>query len=169
MNPGGPATPPTGTGENNLVVARYRNGQVVKGYTRDFFPDRPQFHVLPKGGHTAVPVRTQELKAVFFVRDLMGNRLRHKNRKFPAVDAGPQSGRRIAVLFEDGELIVGHAQTYSPDKSGFFVFPADPNGNNTRIYVLRAATRHIKFGPQAEEMARATPPNRTKFKPPAAA
>jgi hypothetical protein len=167
----GPGTPQPGAagGENNLVVARYRNGQVVKGYTRDFFPDRPQFHVLPRGGQASIPVRTAELKAVFFVHDLMGNRLRHKNRKFPAVDQGPQTGRRIAVLFEDGELIVGHAQTYSPEKTGFFVFPADPNGNNMRIYVLRAATKQIKFGPQAEELARAKPPNPSKFKPPAAA
>jgi hypothetical protein len=49
------------------------------------------------------------------------------------------------------------------------VFPADPQGNNLRIYVLRAATKQIKFGPQAEDLARATPPNRSKFKPPAAA
>src|SRR5512140_1740380 len=171
MNPTGPGTqqPGTGGGEPNLVVARYRNGQVVKGQTRDFFPDRPQFHVLPRGGQPSVAVRTAELKAVFFVRDLMGNKLRQKNRKFPPVDTGPQTGRRIAVLFEDGELIVGHAQTYSPERIGFFVFPSDPQGNNLRIYVLRAATRQIKFGPQAEELARATKPNPPRFKPGAAA
>ena len=166
---GGPGAVTPGGGENNLVVARYRTGQVVKGYTRDFFPDRPLFHVLPRGGQAAVPVKTAELKALFFVRDLMGNKMRHKNRKFPAVDAGPQSGRRIAVLFEDGELIVGHAQTYGPDKAGFFVFPSDPNGNNTRIYVLRAATRQVKLGPAAEELARTTQLPKNKFKPGAAA
>ena len=83
-------------GEANLVVARFANGQIIKGSTRDFFPDRPQFHVLPKGAMTGVPVKVSELKAVFFVRDLLGNRLRNKNRKFPAVDQGPQTGRRIA-------------------------------------------------------------------------
>ncbi len=164
----GPASP-GGAGEKNLVVARYRSGEVVKGYTQDFFPDRPLFHVLPRGSQVSVAVKTSELKAVFFVRDLMGNKLRHKNRKFPAVDTGPQTGRRIAVLFEDGELIVGHAQTYGPDKAGFFVFPADPNGNNLRIYVLRAATKQVKLGPAAEEMARTTPLPRNKFKPGAAA
>ena len=109
--PGGAAN--AAGGENNLVVARYRNGQVVKGYTRDFFPDRPLFHVLPKGGQTAVPIKTAELKGVFFVRDLVGNRVRNKGRRFPAVDQGPQTGRRIAVLFEDGELLVGYAQTWN--------------------------------------------------------
>jgi hypothetical protein len=168
MNPSSIPGAALGAGENNLVVARYRNGQVVKGYTRDFFPDRPSFHVLVKGatGPEGVqPIKTAELKALFFVRDLVGNRLRNKNRKFPPVDTGPQQGRRIAVLFEDGELIVGHCQTYSIERPGFFVFPADPQGNNLRIYVLRAATKQVKLGPAAEELVRTTPPVRGKQKP----
>jgi len=173
MNPQPSGVGPTGGtapagGENNLVVARYRNGQVVKGYTRDFFPDRPLFHVLPKGSAQSVPVKTAELKGVFFVRDLLGNRLRHKNRRFPATDTGPQLGRRIAVLFEDGELLIGHSQTYSPERAGFFVFPLDPQGNNLRVYVLRAATKQVKLGPMAEELARTAPAPKQKA-PPAAA
>lgn len=160
--PGGAAN--AAGGGNNLVVARYRNGQVVKGYTRDFFPDRPLFHVLPKGGQSAIPVKTAELKGVFFVRDLVGNRVRNKGRRFPAVDQGPQTGRRIAVLFEDGELLVGYAQTYSPEKPGFFVFPADSQSNNTRIYILRAATRQVRLGPAADGLARSAPPPRMKPK-----
>ena len=154
-----------GPGENNLVVARYRNGQVVKGYTRDFFPERPLFHVLPKGGQAAVAVKTAELKAVYFVRDLVGNRLRNKGRRFPVVDQGPTTGRRIAVLFEDGELLVGYAQTYSGEKEGFFVFPADAQGNNLRVYVQRTATKQVKLGPAADELVRVTPPARPKHRP----
>jgi len=157
MNPSVPAA-----GEPNLVVARYRNGEVVKGYTRDFFPDRPSFHVLPKGSQVSVQVKTGELKGVFFVRDLLGNRLRNKGRRFPAIDQGPNTGRRIAVLFEDGELLVGYAQTYSAEKVGFFVFPADPHSNNLRVYVLRAAARQVKLGPAADELARSAPPPRQK-------
>lgn len=155
--------------EINLVVARYKNGKVVKGYTRDFFPDRPLFHVLAMGSTEAAPVKISELKGVFFVRDLVGNKVRTKNRKFPAQDSGPNQGRRIAVLFEDGELLVGHSQTYSAERPGFFVFPLDPNGNNTRVYVLRAATKQVKLGPMAEELARTAPPVKSRLKPPAAA
>ena len=152
------------SGENNLVVARYRSGEVVKGHTRDFFPDRPVFHVLPKGSQVSVQVKTPELKGVFFVRDLLGNRLRNKGRRFPAIDQGPHNGRRVAVLFEDGELLVGYSQTYSAEKAGFFVFPADPNSNNIRVYVLRAATKQVKLGPAADELARTAPPPRPKPK-----
>ncbi len=49
------------------------------------------------------------------------------------------------------------------------VFPLDPTGNNLRVYVLRAAVKQVKLGPQAEELARVAPPPRAKFKPPAAA
>jgi hypothetical protein len=168
-SPGGPGGSPASSNstEINLVVARYRNGQVVKGYTRDFFPDRPLFHVLTKGSPETVAIKTAELKGVFFVRDLVGNKARKKNRKFPSQDLGPNQGRRIAVLFEDGELLVGHAQTYSTERPGFFVFPHDPDGNTIRVYVLRAATKLVKLGAMAEDLVRNAQP--VQRKPPAAA
>jgi hypothetical protein len=151
------ADPTTVAGASSLVVARYRDGQVIKGYTRDFVPGQSQFHVLPRGGLQPLPVDTAELKGVFFVRDLAGNKLFHKKRLFPAFDAGPQSGRRIAVVFEDGELLVGHTQSYAAESPGFFVHPLDPRENNTRVYVLRAATKEVRLGLGAEELARTTP------------
>jgi len=159
MNTHPPGTGPTATaGASNLVAARGRDGSVVKGHTRDFLPDGTLFHVLPRGAAQSVPVLMEELKAVFFVRDLIGNKLHDKNRMFPPFDASPDLGRRIAVVFEDGELLIGHARTYSGEGPGFFVFPLDPRGNNTSIYVLRAATREVRLGLGAEELARSTPP-----------
>ena len=57
------------------------------------------------------------------------------------------------------------SNAYSAEKAGFFVFPADPNSNNIRVYVLRAATKQVKLGPAAEELVRTTPPVKTKQKP----
>ncbi len=156
-HPSGSGPTPTGSG-SNLVVARTRNGNVVKGHTRDFVPENPCFHVLPRGGAPLVSIAMAELKAVFFVRDLIGSKLRHKSREFPKFDRGPDAGRRIAVVFDDGELLIGHAQTYAGDQPGFFVYPLDPDGNNSRVYVLRAATREVRLGLGAEELARVTPP-----------
>jgi hypothetical protein len=34
---------------------------------------------------------------------------------------------------------------YRPDAQGFFVVPADPGDNNTRIYVIAGAVRHVRF------------------------
>ena len=33
--------------EVNKIVARYRNGRTRKGYTENFFPNKPKFHLRP--------------------------------------------------------------------------------------------------------------------------
>ena len=69
-------------------------------------------------------VRTAELKAVFFVKDFAGN---PEYKHFEEFDAStPAIGRRIKVLFSDGELLVGTTQGYQLGRAGFFVTPADP-------------------------------------------
>jgi hypothetical protein len=50
-------------------------------------------------------------------------------------------------------LICGYTLSYTPDRDGFFVSPADTEGNNIRIYVLTAAAVEIKAGPAAEALA----------------
>jgi hypothetical protein len=40
------------------------------------------------------------------------------------------------VTFADGEAILGTTLNYRPDGQGFFVSPADPGTNNTRIFVV---------------------------------
>ena len=56
---------------------------------------------------------------------------------------------------DDGkEGSLGDPDEQVPDRDGFFLFPADPESNNIRVYVLSAATAEIKAGPAAEELAR---------------
>lgn len=142
--------------EKNLVVARYNNGSTIKGYTEDFFPNRPHFHIHLRPGET-VPVKMADLKAVFFVKDLLGDSTHKKTRTFGAAGHDGGHGKKIAVQFKDGEVLTGHTLSYLPGKQGFFVFPADTGGNNTRVYVLDAATRNVKVGPAAEQLARTAP------------
>ena len=47
--------------------------------------------------------------------------------------------------FKDGETQVGYTQGFSPSRPGFFFFPADPDGNNKRIFVVNAATSDVRF------------------------
>jgi hypothetical protein len=39
----------------------------------------------------------------------------------------------------------GYTSGYSPDRPAFFVFPADPQSNTERIFVVTAATGHVEF------------------------
>lgn len=126
------------------VVARMRDGRVLKGTTRDFSPMKPKFHLEPAGDVKAEPLQIQigALKALFFVKDYDGDASR---RDDPGFDPGVGQGRKILVMFEDGERISGYTNGYSPDKPGFFVVPADPRTNNERIFVSREAVKRVEW------------------------
>jgi hypothetical protein len=125
---------------SSQVVVRYRDGKLVKGTTSNFAPARDGFHVRTPAGET-VAVSQGELKAIFFVRDLAGDPTRKESSQFSATR--PVPGRKIRVVFGDGEEIVGTTQGYQPNRPGFFVFPADASSNNERCFVITAATRRV--------------------------
>ena len=138
---------------SNLVVARYLDGRVLKGVTRDFSPNRAMFHVDPQDGGTPVELRFRQLKALFFVASLDGDPSRQDVRGFVHGPVETQQGKKIAVRFRDGEFICGYTLSWSPDREGFFLFPADVHSNNQRIYVITASTVEVKAGPAAEVLA----------------
>ena len=130
----------------NKVVARFADGRVVKGMTMDFFPAKPLFHVSVVGAPPGTPpmeINANDLKALFFVKDLAGNPAYVESKEFD-----PQrvvAGRKIRVLFKDGEVLVGTTTGYQPGRTGFFVEPADGGSNNERCYVVTAATAEVTF------------------------
>jgi hypothetical protein len=140
-------------GDHNKVVVHYLNGKLVKGTTQDFFPNRPVFHIQPLDGGAAHEVRARDVKAVFFVRDYEGNHARRDLRGFVAAPAETSQGKKIAVRFKDGELLCGYSLSYSPERLGFFMFPADPGSNNLRVFVLKTSTQEVKSGPAADGLA----------------
>ncbi len=126
------------------IVVRYAEGDLLKGYTQDFHPSRSQFSLWPSINATAsdrVLVPMSRLKAVFFVRDFSGDP-GYRERKTFAVRG---QGRRIEITFADSEVLVGTTLNYRPDAPGFFVVPADPGGNNTRIFVIASAVKRVRF------------------------
>lgn len=129
----------------NKIVARFRDGRMLKGNTVDFVPSREHFHVEtpgPDGRPVALTVRVAELKALFFVKDHLGNPEHREEKAFPA--GRPVLGRRLRVTFVDGEELVGTSQGYDPQRPGFFLVPADPSSNNDRCFVVAAATRKVE-------------------------
>ncbi len=128
------------------IVVRYQNGSMLKGYAQDFAPGAQYFHVRAEGARTSVPltrVVMQELKAVFFVRDFVGNEAYKEGKVF--VPGKPLSGRKVEVRFQDGEVLVGTTTGYDPTRSGFFLFPADDRSNNVRMYIVTKAVKGVRF------------------------
>ena len=124
------------------VVARFRDGHLVRGYTSDFHPSKPQLH-LSTEPHSSdrLFLQISKLKALFFVRDFLGDQMRVDRHEF---GAAPQ-GRKVAVTFHDGEILLGSTLGYKGEGQGFFMHPADARSNNLRVFVAPGATREVKF------------------------
>jgi hypothetical protein len=124
----------------NKVVVKFKDNSVIKGKTSDFFPNKAQFHLEEINGEIS-EISIENLKAVFFVKDFKGNK-DHQDNYNDHIAAG---GRKIKVLFIDGETVVGYTLAYSADRLGFYMTPADLKGNNERIFVIKSATEKIEF------------------------
>jgi hypothetical protein len=139
--------------ETNKVVVRFSDGRVLKGTTEDFFPNRPSFHLRPTGTNDVLDIFCKELKAVFFVKDFAGDPKRREAPGFEQATVDVSRGKKVAIRFKDGEVVFGYTLTYMPDRSGFFMTPADPASNNLRVYVLTHAAREVKVGLAADALA----------------
>ena len=130
--------------ETIKVVVRYRDGRLLKGITQNFFPNKDRFHIFladkPSGPPTEVFIR--DLKAVFVVRDFGGNPEYKERKEFGGGEK--VFGTKIEVTFLDGEVLVGSTMGYDLKRQGFFIFPADPQSNNLRAFVVSVAVKHVR-------------------------
>lgn len=114
---------------DDRVVLRYRDGRTERVGLDPIDPAREMLVTRRDGGETAEVPFTQ-LKAVFFPRTAPDEALE------------PASGMRIAVEFNDGEVIRGAAH-YNPERNGFFLYP-DDRTKNDRIFVVNSAIVSIE-------------------------
>lgn len=130
----------------NSIVVHYVDGHVAKGTTINFFPTKDRFNLLldgsAPGAHTQ-EILVKDLKAIFFVNDLAGSPGHRESNQFEP--GKPVFGRKIQVVFKDGEIMVGTTQGYQPGRSGFFVIPADEKSNNSRCFIVTAATQQVSL------------------------
>jgi hypothetical protein len=130
----------------NTIVVRYVDGRVAKGTTNNFLPTKDRFNLFldgsAPGAHT-LEILLQDLKAIFFVNDLAGSPEHSESNQFTS--GKPIFGRKISVVFKDGEIVVGTTQGYQPGRLGFFVVPADEKSNNSRCFIVTAATQQVSL------------------------
>ena len=130
--------------EQVKVVVRYADGEVLKGYSQDFFPNKDRFHLFlaDKPSAQSIEVVLSKLKAVFIVRDFAGECKYVEHKKFGGGEKS--SGKILEITFLDGEIMVGSTLGYDGKRSGFFIFPADPRSNNIRVYVIFSAVKQVR-------------------------
>ena len=144
----------TVTTERNRIVVHFKDGRLLKGYTHDFTPVKDTFHVtseLEQDKGKIYEVFCPNLKAIFFVKTLSGNKDYKEKKRFHEVDSSGLRGIKIKVEFNDDEVMCGISLGYSKKRKGFFVIPVDPRSNNERVYVLASAVRDVKLGSAAEQ------------------
>jgi len=126
----------------NDVVAHFLDGRLVKGVSLDVAPNRPRCHV--KAGEAMVEVELAKLKALFFVRDVEGDREYAESLTVDPSDMRLRGAKGIEVTFHDGERLVGLTNRFPPNQQFFFVLPIDAKSNNIRVLVNRFAVESIK-------------------------
>jgi Family of unknown function (DUF6982) len=138
------AAPPKTPESPSKVVVACLDGRRLKGYTYDFSPARNSFHLLPQENtlrERGETLAMKDLKAIFFVKDFAGDAA---YRPGPSPAAAGQ-GRKIEVIFPDGERFEGQTQGYNAEGLGFFVSPIDSRDNALRIFVINRKDTLVKF------------------------
>jgi len=108
------------------AVVKYKNGDIIKGWVEDFRPDRESFMFFPLIEYSEeerMEINFDSLKAVFFVKDFIGNKDYKKVRTFNVDLKITPSQRKILVNFLDGEHLYGTSHSYGRYEVGFFVYP----------------------------------------------
>jgi len=140
-------------GGTEKLVAHFKDGQVAKGFSRDFEPGRDSFHLVRRDGEVAASqeIRLEELKALFHVKT-WGRKDKHVGQDSSGFPPEPAAVRppdpsfvKTVLEFYDGEKIFGYSTDYDPNRRGFYVHPADPADNNRRIYVVNSSLVNIQF------------------------
>lgn len=126
----------------NKVVVKFKDNKILRGQTLNFVPTNDSFH-LQQAKDAPVYIEIETLKAIFFVKDLDGDKNHHEDYKDKIIGGG----RKIQVQFLDGETIVGYSFGYSPERKGFMLVPADLKGNNDRIFIVKSATAKVEILP----------------------
>lgn len=130
----------------NKVVARFMDGRLVKGTTLDFNMSKDVFHIVnacEESDWHRQAIAVSELKALFFVRDFVGDPSHEATYEENFVP--PPGECCVEVVFLDGERLLGATGRHHSGRSGFFVVPADRESNNERCYVLKSACREIAY------------------------
>ena len=130
------------------VVVKYQNGEIIKGWVEDFRPDRDTFILYPLIEYSEeemLEIKFDSLKAVFFVKDFMGDKDYKKVRTFDVDLKITPSQRKLIVIFKDGENLYGTSHGYGRYKIGFFIYPVDPKDNSDRIFVVHSAVESVRL------------------------
>ena len=132
------------TNENfyKKVTLQYKDGRLLTGYTNDFFPNIPFFHLFQpydKPTDKDTIIYLDELKRISFDQNSKENIFHdtqhHSENKGITND-------KVEIVFKDGEVLRGTIIDYRPNSFGFFLW-TDINNVPMKAFVISSAMRKI--------------------------
>ena len=126
--------------QKRKVVVRLKDKTSLKGKISNFSPLYNFFQLELLDGDSVI-VNIDKIKAMFFVKSFEGN----KQYNYKYEDKLLWAGDKITLKFNDGEKIVGYAQHSDFTPKGYFITPADVNGNNTYVFASRSAIDNMSY------------------------
>ncbi|MBI3995726.1 MAG: hypothetical protein HY349_07110 [Nitrospirae bacterium] len=119
---------------SDRVVARFLTGETLEGKLMFFDPDTGILKLRTGSGKRELDCSI--LKAIFFLRD--------SNRSLLSEPRLRPGGKKVRVVFADGEEITGYSYGLRPREDGFYLYPIQKSGRNERIYVMRKNALKIR-------------------------
>ena len=138
------------------TVTRLNNGNLLKGYMKNFSPNRNEVTVEETVAAREHLVKIEDVKAVFFVKSFEGD---HEYREKKSYGIARIKGQRVFVKFRDGESMVGFLEGEVPwergfflskqdsDLKGFFILPVDEDTNNIKVFVVASSVDDVTVVP----------------------
>jgi hypothetical protein len=140
------------------VIARLRNGRLVKGYLQHFQPGSLEdlssepntslggpIELHPVDSDEIISLPLDSLKALFFVKSFEGRKDYSEVKFFDKHP--PIGGLWVRVQFQDKECLEGVIQNsvHFVADAGFFLKPPDPQSNNEILYVVKASLSDFRI------------------------
>ncbi len=134
------------------VVLRYKDGNVKKGFIKNFSEDSKEVVITEADTGNEILVELDLLKAIFFVKTFEGDPSYREIKRYKAKD---KRAKRVYVRFKDKESLLGYTEDDIPwrkgfflsknpdDRKGFFIIPTDEGSNNLKIFVVASAVEDL--------------------------
>ncbi|MGA9752934.1 MAG: hypothetical protein WBS54_14220 [Acidobacteriota bacterium] len=125
------------------LVVHFLQGGTIQGFGENFLPGEGEILLQDLQGKIHhIELRT--VKVICFVKDFRTVRA-EGDRKDTQFLYQAMSGRKLNLVFKDGEHLEGTASLRERPTQGFFLTPLSDQTNNLQIYVNPEALLHFGF------------------------
>jgi len=128
------------------VVVQFADGQEMTGSLVIFNPNRQTFSLEiqnEEGRPVSYVVKLEVVKKILFLKPGAESRSALHRETIDQSSFASTVAVKLAVEFQDGEVLTGTAVKYSPQDKGFFLIPLNPGDRSERIYVNAQFVKNV--------------------------